>query len=126
VLYVAQDPPAGEIAATIDAIRGLAPDARGRTMSLIAALGADPSRVLASGAPSPGEARKVAIALGLALGAHALVLDEPTNHLDLPSIERLEHALAAYPGALLLVTHDDRLAAALTTRTWSVAEGTVR
>jgi ATPase subunit of ABC transporter with duplicated ATPase domains len=49
------------------------------------------------------------------------VLDEPTNHLDLPSIERLGEALATWPGALLLVTHDDLLAAATTTSRWHVA-----
>jgi len=50
------------------------------------------------------------------------LLDEPTNHLDLPSIERLESALAAYPGALLLVTHDARLAARCTNLSWRVAD----
>jgi ATPase subunit of ABC transporter with duplicated ATPase domains len=44
------------------------------------------------------------------------VLDEPTNHLDLPSIERLEVALADFPGALLLVTHDESLGERVTTR----------
>ena len=39
----------------------------------------------------------------------ALVLDEPTNHIDLPAIEQLEQALAAYPGAVVLVSHDARL-----------------
>ena len=48
------------------------------------------------------------------------MLDEPTNHMDLPSIERLEEALAAYRGALLLVTHDEALAGRLTERTCSL------
>jgi ATPase subunit of ABC transporter with duplicated ATPase domains len=43
------------------------------------------------------------------------VLDEPTNHLDLPSIERLEAALRAFPGALVLVTHDAALGEAVST-----------
>jgi len=63
--------------------------------------------------------------MGLARHVWALVLDEPTNHLDLPSIVRLEAALAVYPGALLLVTHDDRLAAACTGRRWRIGDGDV-
>ena len=53
------------------------------------------------------------------------MLDEPTNHLDVPSIERLEEALAAYPGALVLVTHDARLAERTTSERWSLIAGRI-
>jgi ATPase subunit of ABC transporter with duplicated ATPase domains len=91
-------------------------------MSLVAALGVEPRALLASAQPSPGEARKLAIALGLSRQVYGCLLDEPTNHLDLPSIERLESALAAYPGALLLVTHDARLAASCTNVSWCIED----
>jgi ATPase subunit of ABC transporter with duplicated ATPase domains len=103
----------------------LPPRERGRLLSLLVALGVDPEHLLASPDPSPGEARKLAISFGLADHAHALVLDEPTNHLDLPSIERLERALAEYPGALLLVSHDSRFAERTTHGVWSIENGTV-
>ncbi|MDQ3876214.1 MAG: ATP-binding cassette domain-containing protein, partial [Actinomycetota bacterium] len=57
---------------------------------------------------SPGERTRAALALLVARGVNCLVLDEPTNHLDLPGIEELETALAAFVGAVVLVTHDRR------------------
>ncbi|RKG75563.1 ATP-binding cassette domain-containing protein [Corallococcus terminator] len=126
LLYLPQDLGEAEARATLDAVRELPPEDRGRVMSLVAALGVDPHRLLASEQPSPGEGRKLFIARGLGQHAWALVLDEPTNHLDLPSIERLEAALRDYPGALLLVTHDAPFARACTTTRWLVANGHVQ
>ncbi len=63
---------------------------------------------------SPGERTRAGLALFQARGSNCLILDEPTNHLDLPAIEQLEQALSSYPGTVLLVTHDRRLAGEVT------------
>ncbi|MEN8233446.1 MAG: ATP-binding cassette domain-containing protein [Actinomycetota bacterium] len=109
----------------LERVRTLPPADRGRVLSLVSLLGTDPAPLLASGLPSPGEARKLALALGLGTPTWLLVLDEPTNHLDLPSIERLEAALRSYPGAILLITHDTGLAEAVATTEWAVSSAGV-
>jgi energy-dependent translational throttle protein EttA len=55
---------------------------------------------------SGGERRRVALCKTLLQRHDLLLLDEPTNHLDAESVEWLEHHLAAYPGAVVAVTHD--------------------
>jgi ATPase subunit of ABC transporter with duplicated ATPase domains len=95
--------------------------------TLLAKFGLRAAHVLRpAGTLSPGERTRAALALLQARGVNLLVLDEPTNHLDLPAIEQLESALAAYPGTLLLVTHDRRMLDAVTTsRRVEVAGGRV-
>ena len=75
---------------------------------------------------SGGERRRLRLALVVASGSNFLVLDEPTNHLDLESREALEAALDAFPGTLLLVSHDRALLDAIAMRTLALEDGTLR
>ena len=75
---------------------------------------------------SGGERRRLSLAVLVGAGSKApnvLILDEPTNHLDLDSREALEDALRAFPGAILLVSHDRALLDAVGTRTVAVEDG---
>ena len=73
-----------------------------------------------------GERRRLALALVVASGANFLVLDEPTNHLDVESREALEAALEAFPGTMLLVSHDRALVDAVAERTLAIEDRTLR
>jgi ATP-binding cassette subfamily F protein 3 len=75
---------------------------------------------------SGGERRRLALAVTVAGGANFLVLDEPTNHLDLESREALEAALDAFPGTVLLVSHDRALLDAIAERTLAIEDGEPR
>ena len=112
----------------LDAFSAEVPDRpTAEVRTLLAKFGLTAEHVLRPAATlSPGERTRAGLALLQARGINVLVLDEPTNHLDLPAIEQLEQALAAYPGTLLLVTHDRRmLDAVATTRRLEVVDGQV-
>lgn len=70
---------------------------------------------------SGGERGRLVLARLAQQDANLLLLDEPTNHLDLPSQEVLEAALDAFPGTILLVSHDRYLIDALASQVWTVS-----
>ncbi|MEK9649070.1 MAG: energy-dependent translational throttle protein EttA [Gammaproteobacteria bacterium] len=63
---------------------------------------------------SGGERNRVHLAKLLKRGANVLLLDEPTNDLDVETLRALEEGLLAFPGAVIVVSHDrwflDRIA----------------
>ena len=74
---------------------------------------------------SGGERARLLLALMSREAPQVLLLDEPSNHLDVDSREALVQALNAYPGAVVLVSHDPHLIGLVADRLWLVADGTV-
>ncbi|WP_426506422.1 ABC-F family ATP-binding cassette domain-containing protein [Serratia proteamaculans] len=88
----------------------------GKMRSQLAQLQLNAERVLLPlAALSGGERLKAALACMLwrQEPAQLLLLDEPTNHLDLASSLAIEAALASFPGAMLVVSHDEAFLQAL-------------
>lgn len=77
------------------------------------------------GTMSGGEQARLALAMIAYQKPNLLLLDEPTNHLDLEMREALSIALASYPGALVLVSHDRHLVEAIAEKLWLVDDGKV-
>jgi ATP-binding cassette, subfamily F, member 3 len=79
-----------------------------------------------AGQLSFGERARLILARLVVSGVNCLVLDEPVNHLDIPSRERFEAALDAFPGTVLVAVHDrafiERFASAL----WVMEDNTIR
>lgn len=100
---------AGTLLEGVERATGLRPE-EARTLLAKFDLGADdldrPARDL-----SPGEHTRAELAVLMTRGVNTLILDEPTNHLNLAVIEKLQQALNAFEGTLVLVTHDRALLA---------------
>ena len=75
---------------------------------------------------SGGEIARLLFALAAFHAPNLLVLDEPTNHLDIDSREALVHAINAYNGAVVLISHDQHLIETAADRLWLIADGAVR
>ncbi|MDR1183192.1 MAG: ATP-binding cassette domain-containing protein [Coriobacteriales bacterium] len=121
LLSVPQELGADERRGQLAMLKELSPARRGRALSIVAQLNSDPERVLSGTQASPGETRKLMLALGILAHPQIIVMDEPTNHLDLVTTEALETMLAACPCALVLVSHDARFLDATTTIRWQIS-----
>jgi len=106
IVYMPQELPPDTARQALRDLRRLPGDRLGPVMNYISRLGSRPDRLLESETPSPGELRKILLALGISLKPHLIVMDEPTNHLDIPARETLEHALDGFPGTLVVISHD--------------------
>ncbi len=125
-LYLAKEISADESRELLQALHSLETDVRGTVLSHVSRLGSDPERLLGSVVPSPGETRKLLLAMGFCREPKLLILDEPTNHLDLPSIQCLEEALVPLDCAFLMVSHDEAFLERLEPELWDISGGQIR
>jgi ATP-binding cassette subfamily F protein 3 len=114
----------GTVLAAAQAVTGLTPNKARALLGRFLFSGTDAEKQVS--VLSGGELRRLSLAILVASGANLLILDEPTNHLDLESREALEEALAAFDGAVLLVSHDRALLDAVGTRTVELESGRLR
>ncbi len=123
LIWIPQEITAEQCSGVLEEVKKLSREDLGQIMTIVRRLGSDPERMLCSEVPSPGEARKLLLALGLAKTPWLVIMDEPTNHMDLPSVECLEEALNDYQGALVLVSHDREFLGNTTSIQWNIRDG---
>ncbi len=119
-IYIPQEISIDKTKEIINDVKKLSNERLGKVMALIKRLGSEPARLLESELPSPGELRKLCLAVGISKAPELIIMDEPTNHLDLSSIECIENALNECPCAMLLVSHDFYFLKKLTTIRWDI------
>ncbi len=71
---------------------------------------------------SYGERARLVLAKLVSEKSNVLILDEPINHLDIPSRERFEAALDAFPGTILVAAHDRAFIQQFATRVWELQD----
>jgi ABC transport system ATP-binding/permease protein len=84
-----------------------------------------PDRQQRIGTLSGGTKRRVALARLLLQAPELLLLDEPTNHLDADTTQWLQEHLKAYPGAVMLITHDRYFLDEVVTRMLELERGAI-
>ncbi len=114
-----------DLYSSLEAIDGYR--AKARAAAVMHGLGfkaADQERAVAEF--SGGWRVRLAMARALCSRADLLLLDEPTNHLDLDAIVWLEEWLGAYPGTLLMISHDREFLDAIIDRVLHIENRTIR
>jgi ATP-binding cassette subfamily F protein 3 len=114
-----------ELYSSLEAIDGYR--AKARAAAIMHGLGfkaADHERAVAEF--SGGWRVRLAMARALCSRADLLLLDEPTNHLDLDAIVWLEEWLTAYPGTLLMISHDREFLDSIIDRVLHIENRSVR
>ena len=113
---------------SIEHVRRLMPDApEAKVRARVAQMGLATAKMMTAAKDlSGGEKARLLMGLAAFEGPNLLILDEPTNHLDIDSREALVEALNDFPGAVILISHDQHLVEATVDRLWLVHEGTVK
>jgi ATPase subunit of ABC transporter with duplicated ATPase domains len=122
ITYIPQEIDLCESQSILGRARALSDDRLGHLMTIVSRLGSRPDRLLQSTEPSPGETRKLLLAIGMSYAPHIIFMDEPTNHMDLASIECLEEALSDCPCSLVLVGHDRYFLGRLSRKSWNITQ----
>ena len=123
VLYLPQEFSEEEVQSIISDFNSLEDDERGLILSDMYRMGSNPSSLFSeSFTLSPGEMKKLAIALSRRKGKSVLLMDEPTNHLDILSMRILERMLRedGCDMTIILVSHDEAFISACTDTIWRV------
>ena len=105
ILYLPQEISEEERSSILAEFNKLEENERGDVLSTLFRLGSEPENINQEQL-SPGELRKLMIALAIQKPLSLLILDEPTNHMDITSVLALENALSSLDCAMLVVSHD--------------------
>ncbi len=134
VLYIPQEFSEEELCSLSDAFMSLEDDEKGLVLSDMYRMGSNPSALFTEELSklSPGELKKLAIALSRRNECTVLLMDEPTNHLDIVSMGILEKMFRedGKDLTMIIVSHDESFLAACTDISWVVErdgnEGKIR
>jgi ATP-binding cassette subfamily F protein 3 len=94
-------------------------------ITYLAGFGLSPQARQKVGTLSGGQKARLAFAAQVWFRPHVLLLDEPTNHLDMDTLDALEEALRHFPGAAVIVSHNQRFLTSVCTELWTVDNGKV-